>query len=458
MKNLSDLKKTYLEHEKKALEDYFTFLRFESISTDPAYKKQVLSCADWLADYLRKMHFDVEMWPTTGYPTIFASFLKAGPEKPTLLIYHHYDVQPVDPINEWTTPPFQPTVRNGEVYARGAQDNKGQCFYTIQALKMLLDRDKELPINIKLCIEGEEECGSNGLSGILAQKRKELKADYLAIVDVGIQDKNSPSVTLGVRGLITMDLDVQGSRTDLHSGSHGGLAYNPIRALASILASMHDRSGGINIPGFYDDVKEISKEEKAHLSLEVDEKKYKEMFGMAPTGGESQLSPSERVSLRPTVEFNGVSGGYSGPGFKTVIPSHAHAKVSCRLVPDQDPQKIGRLVAKFLESQAPSGITVKVKVHSGCGKAARANPTSAIVQAFSKSFSEVFGKPCKFILDGASIPIVTALTEVSESEMVLVGLGLPDDQIHAPDEHFGIDRFGKGVLIMARTLEILGNH
>lgn len=458
MASIDQWKILFKKNEKEAERDFFKFLEFESISTDPAYKPQTQACADWLVAYLKKLGFNVELWPSSGHPTIFASHLEAGPDQPTLLLYNHYDVQPVDPIEQWHTPPFKPTTQQGEIFARGAQDNKGQCFYTIQALKLMLERDKRLPINVKLCIEGEEECGSAGLAGLLAKKQKELQADYLAIVDTGIPSKDTPAVTLGVRGLVTMDVEVTGSTIDLHSGSHGGVAYNPTHALVELLANLRDSEGKITVPGFYDDVKKIKKSDLEQLDLSFDQKKYEEMFGTVPTGGENKFSVLERLWLRPTLEINGLSGGYTGKGFKTVIPAKAHAKISCRLVPDQDPQKVGLLVAKYLESRAPKGIRVKVDVHAGGGKAVRANPDSPIVKAFADAFSEVFGSPCKFIFEGASIPIVTKLAEASNSEVVLVGLGLPDDHIHAPNEHFGWDRIEKGTLIILRTLEKLINN
>lgn len=456
--HVDQLRALYKKNESQALRDYFTFLKFKSISTDPEYAGEVFRCADWLFKYLQDIGFKVDLWPTNGYPTLFASHMGAGPDKPTLLIYNHYDVQPVDPLEEWKSPPFEPTVRNGQVYARGAQDNKGQCFYTIQALKALLERDQKLPVNIKLIIEGEEESGSNGLAKILDKHQQELKADYLAIVDVGLRDPNTPSVTLGVRGLVTLDVIVQGSSTDLHSGSHGGLAYNPLHALVDLLAKLRDDSGKITIPNFYKNVGPITEEEKAPLSLKFDLKQYESTYGIPPTGGEKALSPLERNWLRPTLEINGISGGYSGVGFKTVIPAKAQAKISCRLVPNQDPQKIGALVAKYLEENAPLGVKVEVHIHPGGGKAVRAGSSSKIVQAFARAFGEVFRAPCEYIFEGASIPIVTQLASVSQAEVVLVGLGLGDDQIHAPNEHFGLDRVERGFIIMARTLEILGQN
>lgn len=450
------LQTLFKKHEKEIINDFIKFLSFESVSTDPAYAPQVNACAEWLKKYLLEIGFDVSLWPTKGHPTLFATHLKAGPNKPTLLIYNHYDVQPIDPLEEWISPPFEPTIRNGQVYARGAQDNKGQCFYTIQALKRLIERDGTLPINVKLIIEGEEECGSAGLSDIIPKKQKELKADYLAIVDLGLREANKPALTLGLRGLVTMDVTVQGSKTDLHSGSHGGLAYNPIHALVDMLSQLRDASGKIAVPGFYDSVLPVKEEDMAQLSLSFDAKNYEKMFEAKPTGGEKAHSPLERNWLRPTLEINGISGGYSGAGFKTVIPAKAHAKISCRLVPNQDPWKIGEMVAAFLRKKAPEGVKVDVQVRPGGGRAVRALTSSKVVQAFAKAYGEIFDSPCEFIFEGASIPIVPELSAASQSEVVLLGLGLSDDQIHAPNEHFGLDRLEKGFLVMARAIENLG--
>lgn len=452
---MDHLKELYQKRKEQAINDFFTFLRFESISTEPGYSGQVNACAKWLQNYLSDIGFETELWPTAGHPVLFASCLKAGPSKPTLLIYNHYDVQPVDPLEEWISQPFKPEVRKGQVYARGAQDNKGQCFYVIQALKALIETNQELPINVKLCIEGEEEAGSAGLSGILKDKREELKADYLVIADVGIPGPNTPAVTLGMRGLVALDVELKGSFTDLHSGSHGGIAYNPIHALVEVLAKLRDANGRILVPGFYDDVKEMPEQFKKMISFDFDPLHYEATFGVVPSGGEKEFLPIERNWLRPTLEINGISGGYSGPGFKTVIPAKAHAKISCRLVADQDPLKIGKLVAKHIEKLAPHGIEVKATVRPGGGVAIRANPDSKLVQAFAKAFTDVFNRPCKYEYGGASIPIVPELTKASGSEVVLVGLGLGDDCIHAPNEHFGLDRFEKGFLMMARALDYL---
>lgn len=455
---MESLKQFYEKNKQEALKDYFTFLSFESVSTDPKYKPQVQACANWLADYIQKIGFHVELWPTLGNPVLFASHLQAGPSKPTLLIYNHYDVQPIDPINEWTTPPFQPTIREGEVYARGTADNKGQCFYVLQALKALMQKNQKLPINIKLCIEGEEESGSQGLASLLKDRRRQeqLKADYLAIVDMGLKDKDIPAVTLGVRGLVTMEVRVQGSKTDLHSGSHGGIVYNPLHALVEILSKLRDANGKVAVRGFYDDVQEMEPKDKALIALNLDEAKYESMFGVKPVGGEKAYSPLERAWTRPTLEINGITGGYGGAGFKTVIPAKAIAKVSCRLVPNQEPMKIGTKVAEYIKKLAPDGVNVEVEIFGG-GNAIRAKPSSKVVKAFAKAYEELLNKPCEYIFDGGSIPIVTQLADASHSEVILLGFGLPDDQIHAPNEHFGIDRLEKGFLVMSRAIELLAS-
>lgn len=451
---LNELKDYFVKNKDSILKDYFSFLKFKSISSEPEHRDEILACADWVGNYLKKMGFDVELWHTKGHPTVFARFDKAGPSQPTVLIYNHYDVQPVDPIELWKTPPFEPNVRDGEVYARGAQDNKGQCFYVMLALKALFEKYGRLPINVKLCIEGEEECGSVGLSGILKEKSNELAADYLAVVDVGFSAPNKPSITLGMRGIITMDVELQGSNSDLHSGSAGGVAYNPIHALVNILDGLRDHSGKITIPGFYDDVVPVSNVDKTNITLSFDANTYEKAFGAQPTGGEQAFSPHERNWFRPTLEINGINGGYTGCGFKTVIPAKASAKISCRLVPNQNVEKMKKLVTSYLEAKAPGGVKVTVHSHNGGGIAVRADANSEIVRAFAEAYREIFQTPCDYIYSGASIPIVTELAEASGGEVILVGLGLVDDCIHAPNEHFGLDRIENGYLSIARALQI----
>lgn len=449
--------KNWIEGKRSQwLEELFTFLRFPSISSEVEHQQSVADCSEWLIKTIKTIGFKVESWPTNGHPVIFAYDLQAGPDKPTLLIYNHYDVQPIDPLDEWISPPFTPSIRNDEIYARGAQDNKGQCFYTLQALKMLKEHAGLLPLNIKLCIEGEEEVASPGLAELLANKKEQLKADYLAIVDLGLKNASTPTLTLGTRGSLTMDVEVQGSLTDLHSGLHGGIVPNPIHALVSLLSSLRDANGHITLPGFYKQVKEISDEESSLISFHFDAEEYFKQTGAYPTGGETEYSALERAWIRPTLEINGISGGYSGTGFKTVIPAKAYAKLSCRLVPDQDPLEIGQLIKTYLEEQAPAGVQVTVQLRPGHGRAVRINPHATVVKLFSQAFEEVFRAPCEFIYEGVSIPIVPKLAESCGGETIMLGLGLKTDQIHAPNEHFGIDRLEKGMLLMAKVMQLLG--
>lgn len=456
--SLNQIKDFIQKHKKEIMDEYCAFLSYPSISSEVQYKQDMLRCVDWLMQFLKELNFNVELWPTINHPVIFATYTKAGPDKPTLLIYNHYDVQPVDPLEEWNTPPFEPTLKNENVYARGAQDNKGQCMYVLESLKLYLKMHGSLPLNIKLCIEGEEEMGSAGLSSILQNKEKDLKADYLAIVDLGLRNPKVPAVTLGIRGLVTMDVELQGSHVDLHSGSHGGVAINPIHTLVQLLASLRDSKGKITIPGFYDQVIEIPLEEKEKVSFQFDIDQYLKETGAYPGGGEKDYAALERCWTRPALEINGIWGGYTGTGFKTVIPAKAYAKISCRLVSNQDPLKIGELVANFLKNNAPLGVEVSVRVHRGVGRAVRVNAKAKIVEAFSKAFSEVFDMPCEFIFEGASIPIVAELSQVCGGETILIGLGLTTDRIHAPNEHFGIDRLEKGILIMYRAFDLLAQN
>ncbi len=441
--------------DENCLQKFITFLKIPSISADPDYKEAIHNCADWVAEELRHMGFSVDIWQTSGAPVVFASWDKAGKDRPTLLLYCHYDVQPVDPLELWDSPPFEPVIKNGNIYARGAQDNKGQCFYTLEAVRQLLKETGKLPINIKFCIEGEEECGSAGLLGELKKRPEQLQADYLAIVDLGMKDANTPAVTLGCRGIVAFELIAEGPKMDLHSGSHGGLVKNPIQALVQVLSELHDEQGKVAIPGFYDQVKSFSQEELAAIALDFNEQQYEHDFGATPSGGELGYKPLERVWLRPTLELNGITGGYTGIGFKTVIPAKASAKFSCRLAANQDPEHIVKLVTTHLQALKIPGITFTVERLEGGGSAVNASPGSPIVQAFKKAYSEVFGVEAACVLEGGSIPVTAALKQASGAELVMVGLGLATDQIHSPNEHFALSRLEKGIKSMKRAFELI---
>jgi len=459
--SLIEFKKWYDVHRARILKEYFHFLRFRSISTDPAYSKEMFHTVDWLKTYLAKIGLEVEVWETPSYPLIFASECSAGPSCPTLLLYHHYDVQPVDPIELWVSDPFEPEVREGAVYARGALDNKGQCFYSLTAVEAFLQLVQQRKLNIKVFIEGEEESGSAGTTSILEGKKEALKADYMLVVDFDLPAPDLPALTLGMRGITALEVECIASGTDLHSGTHGGIALNPNRALATALSRLWDAQGKIAIPGFYDDVEECAPKEKSLLDLSFDEKEYQEMFGVKAFAMEKGISATESNTLRPSLEINGMSGGYTGKGFKTIIPAKAVAKLSCRTVPYQCPEQVAEKIAAFLKRSVPSGIEMKVHTLQGA-PAYRTCLDSPLIKMVASAFEEVFQKPCRYLLCGASVPIIAKLAPLSGADAIMMGCGLASDNIHAPNEHFGLDRFEKGFLTVAMALSRLsvrnGSH
>jgi len=450
MSTLSFFRQWFEKHQDQIRDDYFHFLRFHSISTEPEFKSEILLCADWVSDYLAKSGFKTKFVETSGHPIVFAEKI-VDPAKETLLIYGHYDVQPVDPIELWESDPFTPTERDNRIYARGAVDDKGQIFYAMVAMRALADQDIPLPVNIKFCIEGEEEAGSTGLFLALPENRDLLSADSLLVVDFDGYNETTPAINLGVRGLVSMDVTVTGSKSDLHSGLCGGIAYNPNRALVELLAKLYTKDGSIAVDGFYDGVLEPTAAEKAAYPPQHDEKYYREQFGIEAFGAEKGRTLQEANIFRPTLEINGIGGGYSGPGFKTVIPAKAVAKISCRLVPNQDPARVGNQIKAFLEKHCVKGMKVDVNLHSGAF-AFRANPTSKLALAVSTAAAEVCGKACKNVLSGASIPVIAALSSELKLETVGMGYGLPTDQIHAPNEHFDFRRFELGFLTVATAI------
>lgn len=438
-----------LRSDPLVLEDYFSLLRFASVSSDESYRQDLLDCADWLAKRLVTIGLHVRCFDTPGAPVLLAEWTQL-PDAPTLLLYSHYDVQPVTPLEAWRSPPFVPTVSHGQVTARGAQDNKGQLAYTLAALRHALQRGS-LPCNVKWIIEGEEEFGSHGLSAILPSLAPLLRADDCAVIDGGIHSLHEPSVEIGARGIVSFTIRAKGSSSDLHSGLLGGLAYNPLRALAELLSAAVDENGYVQIPGFYDHVKDWVPEHLALLSAGPDEQALQATFGVQPTGGERHLPLNQRNWLRPTFEINGLQGGYTGPGFKTVIPAEAIAKVSCRLVPNQTPEQIGEQVKAFLLSRCPQGIGLEVEVGHG-GDPFLGDPEGPLTQAARKAFEEVLEAPCSLALTGGSLPVCGALAQAAGAGILAFGLGLPGDLIHAPNEHFSIDRLEKGAVLVQRLL------
>lgn len=450
-------KKLFKDQEKALEEQFFEFLRYPSISADVAFRPELKACSQWVENFVKEAGFTVTTWNADDAPVLFAQNMQAGPEHPTILIYNHYDVQPVDPIDLWESKPFSPTRKGNSIVARGAQDNKGQCFYVLSSLRALYQKFGKFPLNIKLIIEGEEESGSKSLPKIIQEKKQELKADYLLVVDVGMRNATTPAITLGTRGMACFTVDVTSSNSDLHSGVHGGMVYNPLHALVEILASLRDNNGRIAIPGFYEAVLAPSSDEMQYISLAFDTQEFAEEFGCLPTGGEKGFSPLERGWLRPTLEINGITGGYGGPGSKTVIPAKAVAKLSCRLVPDQDPRIIAERIKLFIESKAAPGYKVSCQVHEGMGKPVRTSPNSPVVKALTEACEKVYHKKAEYIYEGASIPIISELAQAADAEVAFFGLGLASDKIHAPNENFSWDRIENGFVIMCDALTTLGS-
>lgn len=451
---VADFKRWYTAHQSEILRDFFTFLSFPSISTDPQFSTETKKTAEWLSNYLGNIGLDSAVLETSGKPVVFATNLKAGPNRPTVLIYQHYDVQPVDPLELWHSDPFKPVLKNNVVYARGAVDNKGQCFYSVSAIKAFMELSKQANFNLKVFIEGEEECGSKGTTAFLAQKKIDLKADHLFVIDFDMPKANVPGIMLGMRGLVTGTVTYSNAHSDLHSGVHGGIALNPNRALASALSRLWDEDGRVVVPGFYEGVKAFPRQDLAKLDMRFDFDEYAHKFGVKALAIENSYSPLESNWLRPTLEINGMTGGYAGVGVKTVIPAKAEAKLSCRLVGEQDPQKIGQSVLDFLTRHAPKGVKVETKLFEGA-KAFQSPLNSPATKITAQALEDVFGQPCRYQLCGASVPIVPALVEASGADAVLFGMGLDDDNIHAPNEHFSMDRFEQGFLTVARILSLV---
>ncbi len=447
MVSLKELKEWYKTHEGEVWKDFCAFLRFQSIGTDPHFKEQTHQTAHWLCNYMLGIGLKADVWQTPGHPVVFG-YYEAGPEYPTLMIYNHYDVQPVDPLELWISPPFEPTLRGGKVFARGAVDNKGQCFYALTAVKAALQLAKKLQMNLKVFIEGEEESGSEGTSALIRERKEELKADDLLVLDFDIPSLSAPGVTVGMRGLITLEVECENARADLHSGTHGGIALNPNRALATLLAKLWDEKGRVTLPHFYDDVEKM---DATLIDMTFNEVEYRKRFGVGALCREEGYSLKESNGVRPVLEINGMSGGYTGEGVKTIIPAKARAKLSCRLVPHQDPQKILRALKEYFERNIPPGMRITFKERGGA-PAYRSRLNSPLIGKVRSAYEEVFQKPCSYCFCGASVPIIVELAAATGGDVALMGMGLAEDDIHAPNEHFGMDRFELGFLVMGRIL------
>src|SRR5829696_2728397 len=439
------------------VEELKQYLAIPSISALPAHTADVRRAAEWTADALRQVGMDnVRLIDTPGNPVVYGDWLNA-PGKPTILFYGHYDVQPVDPVELWTSPPFEATVRDGEIYARGAADDKGQVFMHIKAVEAFLKQAGSLPINMKFFIEGEEEVGSVHLDEFIRDHKDQLAADLVVISDTSMFDRGVPSICYALRGLTYFQIDLRGTKSDLHSGVFGGAVANPAFVLANVLAQMKDRGGRIKIPGFYDDVRALSDAERAEWKkLPFNETKYRKELGAPKLFGESGYSTLERVWARPTFEVNGLLSGFTGEGAKTVLPATAMAKVSMRLVPDQDPKKIGDLFETYLKKVTPKTVELKITRMHG-GKPWMAAFDNTYIRAAGRAIEKGFGKAPVFMRDGGSIPVVSTFERELGLPSVLFGVGLPDENAHAPDEKLDLGNFHNGIIASAFLYEEIAN-
>ncbi len=446
------------QNQQRFLDELKDLLRIPSVSTAPEHKADVQRAADFVAKDLRRIGMEnVEMIQTKGHPLIYADWLHA-PGKPTVLCYAHYDVQPAEPLDEWITPPFEPTERNKNIYARGAVDDKGQLWMEVKALESLMQgHDGKLPINVKIIFEGEEEVGGEAISEYVRKQKAKLKADFALVCDTELFAPDLPTLCVGLRGLVYTEIEAQGAKTDLHSGMYGGAAPNPLFALVEIISKLKDSKGKVLIPGFYTKVKSPTAAElKAWKKLPFSEEHYRKTeVGSKVLTGEPGYSVLYRTWARPTLEVHGMPGGFVAPGAKTVIPARASAKVSMRLVPNQDPDDIYKRYANFVKKHTPKGIETKIKVWSK-GPACVIGTDNPFVKASTEAMREVFHKETVFIRSGGSIPIVTDFQDVLKLPSVMMGFGLPDDNLHAPNEKFHIPNFHRGIESLCLFFEKVG--
>lgn len=437
--------KEYIASNKdRFLSELFDWLRIPSVSADSRHKGDVRKAAEFLREKFSQAGVDkVEICETKGHPIVFAEKI-VNPALPTVLVYGHYDVQPPDPLNLWTSPPFEPVIKDDKIYARGACDDKGQVYMHVKAFETMMKLNL-LPCNVKFMVEGEEEVGSDNLGTFVKENKAKLKADIILISDTALISLEHPSITTGLRGLSYMEVEVTGPNRDLHSGVYGGAVANPVNVLCSMIDALHDENGRIAIPGFYDKVAELTAAQRKALNdAPFDLEEYKHEIGIAEIKGEKGYTTLERTGVRPTLDVNGIWGGYTGEGAKTVLPSKAHAKISMRLVPNQVSGEITELFTKHFQSLAPKYVTVKVMAHHGGEPAVTATDSPAYLAA-SRAFEDVFGKTPIPTRDGGSIPIVALFKKELGLDTVLLGFGFDTDAIHSPNEHYGVKNFVMGI-------------
>ena len=449
----SDLDSYFSREESRIRAELDAFLRIPSVSARSEHNADTARCAEWLAGQLRGIGMTATVHPTAGHPIVVGEWRRAGEHAPTVLVYGHYDVQPAEPLDLWTSPPFEPTVRDGKLFARGAVDDKGQLWIHVKAAEALLRQRGTLPVNLVFLFEGEEEVGSDNLAAFVERNASLLRADSVVISDSSMLGPGQPSILSSLRGLAYMQIDVQGPAQDLHSGSYGGAVINPATALARILASLHDAKWRVAIKGFYDDVRKWDKKSRdASRKLPFKESVFRHETGAIALGGEEGYTTLERIWMRPTCEVNGLLSGYTGEGAKTVLPAKAMAKVSCRLVPDQDPAKVAKLFSAHVKRVAPKGVVVKVSYIHG-GNPWRAELSGSLYDAARRALTAAFGKAPVIVGEGGSIPVVGDFERVLKAPVLLVGFGLPGENAHAPDEWISLENFTKGLRAIATLYE-----
>lgn len=445
------------ENRDRLLGKLNDWLRIPSISTDSQYKQAVNEAADFLKAYLDEIGFEhVEKQETAGHPLVYAEYSGAGPDAPTVLFYGHYDVQPADPLDQWKSDPFEPEIRDGRLYARGSSDDKGQVFMQLAVFEAYMKTEGRLPLNVKVCIEGEEEIGSEHLYSILQGKKEQFQADFAVISDSGMVADNQPTILYGLKGFTGIEIVVKGPAYDLHSGMYGGAAKNPAMALAQILASIKNTDEVITVEGFYDEVEPLSAEER-QLIAEVPAEDYARTCGIGETAPEKGYTAAEHTMARPTFEINGMYSGYQGEGTKTIIPAEATAKITCRLVPDQEPERIQELLEAHIQKHTPRGVTVEVKKEKLSAKAYKVEPDHPLIRQAAESYTKAFGKETVYVRMGGSIPVVEWIDSIYGIPVVLLGFGTPDDRLHSPNESFPLDSFDKGMETLAYYWESFKN-
>jgi acetylornithine deacetylase/succinyl-diaminopimelate desuccinylase-like protein len=450
---LEEVIKYINENRESFINELKDFLRIPSISTSAENKKDINDCANFVMGKLKQAGMSrVEVFQSEGHPIVYGEWLGA-PGKPTILVYGHYDVQPVDPIDLWNSPPFEPTVKDGKIYARGATDDKGQVFMHFKSVESFFRTVGSPPLNIKFLIEGEEEIGSEHLEPFINNNLDLLKCNAVLISDTSLYAPGIPTLTYGLRGLAYMEVEITGPNRDLHSGTFGGAVGNPINTLAQMISKLHDKDGKITIPGFYKDVIKLTKKERDNYKLlKFSEKKFAKELGVSKLHGEKGFSSLERTWARPTLDCNGIFGGFTGKGAKTVLPSKATAKISMRLVPNQDPNKVAKQFEKHIKKLAPKHVKVKVSnLHGGFPSMTSLDSRASIAAA--NAMAKAFGKKTVFIREGGSIPIVTVFAKKLKAPVVLMGLGLNSENLHSPNEHFDLNHFHLGIISSANFIK-----